>query len=154
MTAEIKTTARMLMTCPEGVGGEGSSGRHQHQSQQIAIKTAPLGRNGSPQNTDQLSPTPLPSQASRSDAAMASEKARAHGPFDPTPQQAKYQGPQAVIDRAPTAKRRRHNLGPKAYEEPFDASMPHQKKPGPTPEGVDPGRAPTADYASLYAGRA
>jgi hypothetical protein len=40
MTAEIKTTARMLMTCPEGVGGDESSGRHQHQSQQIAIKTA------------------------------------------------------------------------------------------------------------------
>jgi hypothetical protein len=89
-----------------------------------------------------------------SDGAVASEKGRAHGPFDPTPQQAKYQGPQAVIDRVPTAKRRRHNLGPKAYEEPLDEAMPHQKKPGPTPEGVDPGRAPTADYASLYAGRA
>jgi hypothetical protein len=96
----------MLMTCPEGVGGEGSSGRHQDQSQQIAIKTASLGRNGSPQNTDQLSPPPLPSQASRSDAAMASEKARADGPCDPTPQQAQYQAQQAVIDRDADGKKK------------------------------------------------
>jgi hypothetical protein len=70
------------------------------------------------------------------------------------PQQAQYQAQQAVIDRDADGKKKGKNLGPKAYEEPFDASMPHQKKPGPTPEGVDPGRAPTADYASLYAGRA
>jgi hypothetical protein len=125
-------------------GGISISPNKSRSKPRSATKTA------APRTPISLAQRRCQAKQAESDAAVASEKGRAEGPRG----QALRQAQQAVIDRVPTAKRRRHNLGPKAYEEPLDEAMPHQKKPGPTPEGVDPGRAPTADYASLYAGRA